>query len=115
MTGRKRPCPSRVPSQKGLGRLLTGELLRYLIIDKRLISPNFREYQNSLEAAPEETEPYDNQDGTMSDSAVGGVSGGPSNKSVGMASDAKRKKSIMTRLIPGRAGSALTLAGKSPP
>lgn len=48
----------------------------------------------------------------MSDSAVGGP-GGQSAKSVGFAVDAKRKKSIMTRLIPGRTGSAMTLAGKN--
>lgn len=47
----------------------------------------------------------------MSDSAMGDGRG-PSGKSAAFAADAKRKKSLMTRLIPGRAGSAQTLHGK---
>lgn len=76
------------------------------------MSITYREFQNSLEAAQEENETYDGQDGTMSDSAMGS-STGPSGKSAAFAAEAKRKKSLMTRLIPGRAGSAQTLQGKA--
>uniref|UniRef100_A0A914XJE8 Regulating synaptic membrane exocytosis protein 2 n=1 Tax=Plectus sambesii TaxID=2011161 RepID=A0A914XJE8_9BILA len=60
---------------------------------------SLQQYQNSLETAPEEDVEYpisDMMDGTMSDSAVG------SKSSVIAMKD--RKKSIMTRLIPGRGG-----------
>lgn len=49
------------------------------------------------------------QDGTMSDSAVGGSVATPARRG---EADAKRRKSIMTRLIPGRANSAQNVNGR---
>ncbi len=81
---------------------------------ERLMRPRMmmhEQYQNSLDPAPdEEMELMGEQDGTMSDSAVGTTvvrasrpkSSGAANGMMMMTQEEKRKKSIMTRLIPGK-------------
>lgn len=64
---------------------------------------NTQEYQNSLDPAPDEMMEMMEQDGTMSDSAVGAMgSGGATSARAKQQQEEKRKKSLMTRLIPGR-------------